>query len=156
MQKIIWVFGSSASGKETFITSLMKDEALQNLYGITNAQIATCRATFDNLGDLRKLRESINNEVKHLLEENEVILIKWQYGDTLLKTPEKLQKKYPENEHIVIVLHVDHKELVRRLRIKSWWHDIGKEDEFITKELQLVSRSIKSLGADFIIKKQQW
>lgn len=156
MKAIIWVFGASASGKQTFIKKLLSDIELQATFDLTGSQIAVSNEGFNNLGKLGKSRASIPGEVSRLLESNDAVVIKWQYGDTLLGTPNILRAKYPSYKHSVIQLEVKTPEHKRRLRIKSWWHDEGEEDEFITKDLELVKDSIKKLNGAFVITKQKW
>jgi len=109
-----------------------------------------------NLGKLDQSRYSIVDETSSLIKLNEVVVIKWQYGDTLLHTPITLRTMFPKLEHIVIKLNVDHDEQIRRLRTKTWWHDQGQEDEFIAKELKLVEDSVETLKTKFIITELKW
>src|SRR5664279_4379088 len=145
MKEIIWVYGTSASGKETFIKSLIKNSDLQKSLGLENKSFIISDESLKNLGNLDGLRASIIDEVSNLLESNNSVVIKWQYGDTLLNSPKVLQDKFPDLKHIVIKLKVDQQEQIRRLKTKSWWHDDGRESEFIAKELVLVDESIMKL-----------
>ncbi len=156
MKEIIWVFGTSASGKETFIKALLNDNDLQKALGIDGEQIAVSDESLNNLGKLDKSRAIIINEASRLLETHEVLLIKWQYGDTLQNIPDLLYSQYPAYKHTVIKLNVGLKEQKRRLQTKSWWHDKGQEDKFIAKELKLVEDSVEGLSGRFIIIVQKW
>jgi hypothetical protein len=156
MKQIVWVFGTSASGKETFIKTLLSDTELQQTLGIASDQIAISEESLKNLGKLDKSRASIIDETARLLDTYEVILIKWQYGDTLLHTPNVLYSQYPAFRHTAIKLSVGEQEQKRRLQTKSWWHDIGEEDKFITKEVGLVEDSLRRLRGNFIVIEQEW
>lgn len=155
MKEIIWVFGTSASGKETFIKQLLNDTVLQKTLGIGAERIAVSEQSLINLGQLDESRSSIIDEVSELIKVNEAVVIKWQYGDTLLHTPVVLHTMYPMFRHVVVKLSVDHDEQIRRLRTKTWWHDEGSEDEFIANELKLVEDSIDELKNNFIITELQ-
>jgi len=156
MKQIIWVFGTSASGKETFIRAVMKDSSLQDKFGLTNLRVTYSDESLKNLGKLNDARSKIVPEVSDLLNTYDVILIKWQYGDTLLNTPEKLYSTYPAVQHRIIKLIVGEDEQLRRLQTKNWWHDIGKESQFIEKEQHLVDRSISSLESKFNVAELKW
>ena len=156
MKEIIWVFGTSASGKETFLEKLLGDNELQKLIGINDMRIAVSQESLRNLGKLDQSRSSILDEVTQLIESNDAVVIKWQYGDTLLHTPNTLQDKFPACKHIMIKLNVARDEQVRRLRTKTWWRDKGQEDDFIAKEVLLVENSLSELGTQFIIRELEW
>lgn len=156
MKAIVWVFGTSASGKETFISQLLKDSLLQEALGLDVKPIAVSQQSLINLGRLDESRSSIVDEISELIKVNEAVVIKWQYGDTLLNTPTILQTTYPLFRHVIIKLNVDHDEQARRLRTKTWWHDTGLEDKFIANEMKLVEDSITKLGAQFIVAELKW
>lgn len=156
MKQIIWVFGTSASGKETFIRELLHNKELQGRFGITDKKIALSEQSLKNLGALGDLRTTILQEVTSLLTTNEVVLIKWQYGDTLLNTPNQLQAQLPTLYHEVINLKVEQNEQIRRLRTKSWWYDTSKEPQFITREQQIVIKSLAKLPHAFTIVNFNW
>ena len=147
MKQIIWIFGTSASGKETFIKSLKDDDLLKKVLGI-DEEVAISNESLKNLGKLDKSRLSIIDDVLELSSSNDVIVIKWQYGDTLLDTPNLLYKKLPNFKHRAVKLNVDTQEQVRRLQTKSWRYDHGKEENFIANELELVDSSIGQLNPD--------
>ena len=151
MKEIIWVFGTSAAGKETFIEKLLIDTKLQKTLGLSSKSIAVSKQSLVNLGKLDGSRRSIVNEVAELITLNEIVVIKWQYGDTLLHTPTTLHAMFPTFKHAVVNLSVDRDEQIRRLRTKPWWSDIGQENEFIANELKLVEDSVENLGKGFTI-----
>ena len=156
MKEIIWIYGTSASGKETFIKSLMKNRDLQKSLGLDSHSLAISGESLKNLGNLSESRASIVDEVANLLKTKDAVIIKWQYGDTLLDSPNILHDKFPHLKHTIIKLNVDQLEQVRRLKTKSWWHDEGKESEFTTKESLLVGESIKKLNSGFNIVSYDW
>jgi hypothetical protein len=156
MKEIIWVFGTSASGKETFIKAILNDKELQKTFDLDDSKIAISKESLRNLGKLDTSRASILDEVSHLRKSNDVIVIKWQYGDTLLHMPDAIREEVPAYKHTVIKLNVPKDEQVRRLKTKTWWHNEGEEDEFIAEELLLVEKSIAELDDRFTIKELDW
>lgn len=156
MKQIVWIFGVSASGKETFINSLLEDSVLQKMLSIKDKRIAISKQSLKNLGKLDQSRASVLDEVFNLILSNEVVLIKWQYGDTLLGTPNTLCVKFPTLKHTCVKLTADKPEQARRLKTKTWWHDIDQEDEFLASEGALVGSSIKKLPPNFEVIELQW
>ncbi|MEO6761704.1 MAG: hypothetical protein ABI220_05035 [Candidatus Saccharimonadales bacterium] len=151
MREIVWVFGVSASGKETFMKSLIQSPQLARQFGWDGRKIVICKESLVNLGSLDESRTSIINEVSALFGTNDVVLIKWQYGDSLLQTPQKLQEMFPNAKHSIIVMNVNDTEQVKRLRTKPWWHDMGSEIEFIASENKLVNQSVAELATTFTV-----
>jgi hypothetical protein len=156
MKKIVWVLGTSAAGKATFLREQARGNRSQTLIGTRNKKVGVSKQSLINLGQLDDSRTSIITEVSELLAEKDAVFIKWQYGDSLLHIPEILYKKYPDIQHRAIVLKVGEAEQIRRLRTKSWWHEVGREKDFIAKEQELVSRAIADLPENFIVSERQW
>ncbi|NCU37816.1 hypothetical protein EOL96_02020 [Candidatus Saccharibacteria bacterium] len=156
MKQIIWIFGTSAAGKETFMKTLLHENDLQEILGIDGKRIAISKQSLENLGKLDKSRASIVNEVRGLLKFNEVVVIKWQYADSLLRTPNTLYSQFMMYKHSAVKLSVTKKEQIRRLKTKTWWHDEGAEGKFLANELLLVEKSIEELNAQFIITDMEW
>jgi predicted kinase len=52
MKEIIWVYGTSASGKETFIRELINNDELKKLLKIENVPIAISNDSQIHLGKL--------------------------------------------------------------------------------------------------------
>ncbi len=156
MKEIIWVFGTSASGKETFIRSLINDGRMRKLLDLQHKTITYSKESLKNLGKLDNSRVSIIDNVHALLEKKEVVLIKWQYGDTLLDTPNRLYDLFPKYNFRAVILKVSLPIQIERLKTKSWWHDSGKEEEYITKENLTVQNSVKALNDHFTIQNVAW
>ena len=156
VKEIIWIYGTSAAGKETFIKELATSRELQRLLKLGGTQIGFSEQSLINLGRLDESRASIIQEIAQIIDNNEVVLVKWQYGDTLLGTPEELLHQHPAARHRVIELIVGDDDQRQRLQAKSWWHDTGHEDEFIAQERVLVQNSIKSLPSTFMITGYSW
>ena len=156
MKEILWIYSTSAAGKETFIKSLLKDADLRKALLPGKSNIAISEESLRSLGKLDNSRKAVVDEVLALAVLNDIIIIKWQYGDTLLNTPNLLLEALPDFRHRVIKLQVSREAQVKRLRTKSWWHDIGDESEFIEKETKLVEESIQQLNSAFVIERYDW
>ncbi|MFZ3009951.1 MAG: hypothetical protein WA030_02950 [Candidatus Microsaccharimonas sp.] len=156
MKEVIWVYGTSGSGKETFIKSLLVTSDLKKAFQLDNKTLVASEESLRNLGQLDNSRSSILEEVANLIRTNDVVVIKWQYGDTLLNSPNVLYERFPNLKHVVIRLNVEADEQTQRLKTKSWWTDNGKESEFIEKEISLVESSIKALNPAFDIFRHNW
>lgn len=154
MKEIVWVFGTSASGKNTFINTVQNYLEVISKLGWTDKKIAVCKASIDYIGQtlhdpIVNRREGILTETAKLLENNDLVLIKWQYVDTKARRPQKLKKLLPDARHRIIRLHASTEELVKRIAEKPWWDDHGKEEKAIKKELKAVDKHMSKLIADF-------
>lgn len=135
--------------------SLGGDTKSKKILEISGA-IAISNESLMNLGKLDGSRSSIVDEVLELSTSNDTIIVKWQYGDTLLNTPNALRERLAHFNHRAVKLNVDTQEQVRRLKTKSWWFDYGKEGDFIRDELELVDKSIKELNPAFDVMTFYW
>lgn len=156
MKIIIWVYGTSGSGKETFIKSLLNSDDLKKTFHLDNMSLVASKESLKNLGKLDNSRSSIIEEVATLIQKNDAVIIKWQYGDTILNSPEVLYRRFPTFKHTVIKLTVKNDKQVKRLKTKPWWTDNGKEKGFIEKEVLLVESSIKALNPGFEVLTHDW
>lgn len=148
MKEIVWVFGTSASGKETFIKHVVNDEPadlIKNL-GWEDKVVSASDESLELIdGALGELRDRIIEKIPLLLQNTDVVLIKWQYVDSAAKRPQHLKDSLPDAKHKIIELKVDRDELVLRLPRKHWWHDLGKEKESLNQELGMVAASLDAL-----------
>lgn len=155
MKEVVWVFGTSASGKETFIKSVLKDAILLEQLGWKYKSVVACEQSTKFIGQFKRdpkiiLRESIIKKVPTLLSSADVVLIKWQFVDSQTSRPQRLKEAIPEAQHRIILLNTPESELIERLARKKWWHDYGEEKEFISKELSMVGDCIKQLSPEFM------
>lgn len=153
MKEIVWVFGNSASGKATFIRRVVKDTKLHVAFGWKAMSVAGCEASLKYIGQspIAESREEIIDQVASLLNDADVVLIKWQLVDSLASRLTRLQQKIPEAEHRIIRLEASRAEMIRRLQQKTWWYDYGKEDDFIDSEIKSVEESIDSVKDTFAV-----
>jgi hypothetical protein len=134
MNKIVWVMGQSAAGKETFIKYAMAnpDCSLIRQLGYSGDKIIPLGNNL-YLGDYERIQ--IKDMVLDLIskETNAVILIKWQhvdtdpqYGDLIMK----LKAATPGVPNEIVLLSVDSDVLYSRLVNKPWWN----ESTYISQE----------------------
>lgn len=136
---IVWVFGGSAAGKETFIRKA-NSGFLKELFGSLgweNKKIIISKKSIDyvaqnetdSLGPKRK--EIVNEVLKLAKKDNSIILIKGQDLDLENNRLENLRDLLPSNEHIVIYLHADSRTLYARVKRKSWWKKEWSKKEYL-------------------------
>jgi predicted kinase len=135
MKEIIWIYGSSASGKETFIKHILNNpnKTLLTRLNLENKNIQVLQQSLDLIGEYdndpkQKLRLNIPKYIINQIKKNsksEVILIKGQDYDLINNTPNKLKKllnsQYENLNHNIIFLHTDFETLYTRVKNKSWW-----------------------------------
>lgn len=136
--EIVWVFGSSGAGKETFIKYLTNNpsEELINLLGWGSKKIEFCSESIEYVAQfykdpLGKKREEILEGVLKLVSDNSVILIKGQDLDFKYGRLQKLKKLLPSCKHKIIFLHADTKTLLERWKTKKWWEESYTEQTVI-------------------------
>ncbi len=154
MKEVVWVFGTSASGKETFIKNVPDDKLLLEKLGWSNKTLAACLESLEHIGQFKNdpainLRERILERVPILLNTAEVVLIKWQFVDSEASRPQRLRELTPQAKQRIILLETPKPELVERLAKKGWWHNYGNEESFIEAELVMVADVVKQLIGDF-------
>jgi len=126
---IIWVYGSSASGKETFIRKIINGYQLEILDYVKwgNNHIIPIWESMKYIGQdsddpIINKRKKIIQAVKKAAEhKNGIILIKGQDADLKSNLPGILKRTLSGADHMIIFLHVDNRELLKRWRRKSWW-----------------------------------
>lgn len=153
-KQVLWVMGSSAAGKETFVRRVVQDEALAKQLGMTGGRIA-CRASLDYIAQspedpIVEKREEILSQVPRILEEAGVALVKWQFVDTTAERLERLQRLLPDAAHRAIVLHAPTDELLDRLVRKPWWDTYGDPD-WVEQELPSMLPAIEALPDSFTV-----
>lgn len=135
MNKVIWVFGPSAVGKETFIKEVAVNHDLKELIGFGGKKIVVINESIlfikqsenDPIGDRRieiidrVILENANNV-------NTVILIKGQDIDVENKLVEKLKEQLKDVEYEIFLLVSDINTIFERGKKKSWFK---KEDDDI-------------------------
>ncbi|HSX47860.1 MAG TPA: hypothetical protein VLF63_03730 [Patescibacteria group bacterium] len=151
MKEVIWVFGTSSAGKQTFINAVLTDSNLAIRLGWKNKKVTLCRESVNYPGDLSmpkivKIREQIPKFVQKLINTYDVVLIKWQYADSYINTPLKLKHAIPEAKHRIILLVAPEDELKDRLNKKDWWQNKWNSvSDLVDDEIILVDKFIAEL-----------
>ena len=129
--KIIWVFGPSAAGKETFIKYIKnsKERELLARLGWANKNIVVCDESIDWIvqednDENELLRKKLNKVIEAYSKNNtnSIILIKGQDLDLDNNTLNAVKESLPNNEHEIIFLYVDFDILYQRYVTKKWWN----------------------------------
>gem|GEM_PF-4905097 len=145
MKEVNWIFGNSATGKETFIrhaTDENEEELLRTL-GWVGKKIVACAASTRNIGQyeddpITELREDILTEVPSLLAVADVVLVKWQGVDSRADRILRLRSALPAVRHKVLQIVTPDEELYTRLVHKSWWDTREDVRSFVTEEHEYI------------------
>ena len=127
MNRVVWVFGQSAAGKETFIK-----------YAVANQDSELIRKLGYNNGKIIPLLGYKKEEILDVInkETNAVILIKWQHyntGHDFAKSDlTELKDSITDISNEIICLSVESDVLYARLKRKPWW----KASDGFTQENQ--------------------
>jgi hypothetical protein len=142
--------GPSAAGKETFIKSVASDTRTLQLLNIDTTSVVACGASYHFNGSFKgdvidEAREKIFDEIPDLLENYDVVLIKWQHIDTDLQRPERLQALLPQVEQRALLLVAPQAELADRLPGKFWWHTPGRKYEHSAAGIKQIETAVAAL-----------
>jgi len=157
MKEVVWIFGNSTAGKETFIKYVVesRDEQLYARLDWKSKNVKASVSSIRNIGQYNNdpvtlKHDDILTEVPLLLREADVVLIKWQIVDSEANRIEKLMAILPNVRHRIILIATPHNELVKRLLNKSWWDD-DDVDAFIEEETIGLEELIGSLKDKLLI-----
>ncbi|MFC1686219.1 hypothetical protein ACFLZZ_04350 [Nanoarchaeota archaeon] len=137
--KIIWVYGGSAAGKETFIRNMEKNppKYITNLLRWKDKKIIVSWKSINYIANERKdpkgsKREEILDEVLKLSKkENSVILIKGQDLDLERQRLGRLKEMLPSHKQEIIYLHTDSETMYNRCKRKPWWNKEWDKKGFV-------------------------
>ncbi len=166
--KIVWVFGCSASGKETFIKSMVfkKDFEIIKQLGWSafkmikiDESINYIKQSEDDVIGFKRVEI-----IDRVIEENKknektIILIKGQNIDFDNHLVEILKSKLADVEHEIIFLISDIKTVFERVREKKWF---SKEDDDINywiehmKETEEYVKALKNTKITTIDSTNDW
>jgi len=130
--KIIWVFGPSAVGKETFIKYVYNNRPIEilNRLGWQKRDIITCKESIDWVvqdenDDNRELRENLNKIIQKYSKNNSnsAILIKGQDLDFDNNHLNNVRESLPNDKHEIIFLYTNFNVLYNRYKGKKWWNE---------------------------------
>jgi hypothetical protein len=126
--EIIWVFGSSAAWKETFIHNILENPPKKTINELwwNEKRIFFIKESIKYIGQfendpiIKKRKKIITEAEKIANQTNTIILIKWQDVDLDARLINRLQEKIPTIEHKIIFLHTNLETLYKRCQNKSW------------------------------------
>jgi hypothetical protein len=159
MKEVVWVFGNSAAGKESFIRYITsnKDERLLTSLGWQELKVTASEASMKYIGQFHgdlvtEQREQILTEVPELFENSDAVLIKWQTVDSESGRMQKLKNLLPNAQHRIILIVASNEELSERLPQKSWWDDDDVAG-FIAEENKYTVNELSNLQEEFLVTK---
>ncbi len=114
-REIVWVFGQSAAGKASFIEAATKQPALKRTLGWSDKTVAPCEASLSYVAQsfddpIREKRLQILDEAPALVQNYDIVLIKWQYEDSTSGRITRLQHLLPHVYHRIILLSLPREE----------------------------------------------
>ena len=126
VNEIVWVYGSSAVGKETFIRKLADNPPMELIkrLGWENKKLVIIWESIDHLVNKD---DSKGEKRKQILDKvlgnkgNDIVIIKGQDIDIVKKFPQLLKKKLPTYKHKIIQLYTDIEVVFERCKNKFWW-----------------------------------
>jgi predicted kinase len=140
MKEIVWVYGPSAAGKETFVrkASQPESEDLRQKLGWGGQLVVPCGESIEWVGrrrikddpDVLK-REQLVSVVQRVVTQADVVLIKGQDVDLVANRPNQLLAAEPTYLHKVIYLAVSVAELMQRLPSKPWWNGTDTAEDVL-------------------------
>lgn len=156
-KEIVWIFGTSSAGKQTFIDEVVTNKKLAKDFGWQDKVISVCQESIDYPGsidmpEIVKVRNNIPDITLEELKNSDVVLIKWQYVDSSCELPQQLKGRLPHAKHKIILLEAPQEEMEQRLNTKDWWKDKwGSVSELVGLEHKMVEKFIKELQDKFEI-----
>jgi hypothetical protein len=133
--EIVWVYGASAAGKESFIRSAPTNPVVIREFDWQNKRIAICNESIDWVthypGDPIEEHEryKLADIIPRIAKNNDVILVKGQDIDLFLGTPLDVKHELPTATHHIIFIDVGLDELFQRVIHKPWWDNTLRRAE---------------------------
>ncbi len=151
--EFVWLFGTSAVGKNTFINKLKNNEALRNRFALNN--VVVCQESLKLVGDKCPTNDTRNiliEVISKMPKDNKSVLIKGQSVDLYdNKLHEKLKESYPSGIHKIILLWVEPSELVRRWQKRAienpGWRDWGDGSNALERCTNAQNEQLKTIRA---------
>jgi hypothetical protein len=127
---IVWVYGLSAIGKETFVRHVAENKPKQLIdeLGWNDHEIVVCQESIDHVvkkenDGNKELRKNLEKVILKLSEAHSgaVILIKTQDLDFDFNHLVNIKKQLPNDDHVMIYLYDDPNVVYTRYQKKEWW-----------------------------------
>lgn len=130
MCDIVWIYGSSAAGKETFIKRIINNNELNIIerLGWKNKEIEFIEESVKYVGQyifdpiIYKREEILDRVVDRAGNNERVILIKGQMIDLKKNRLNRLRDLLPNDKHEIVFLHASLDILYERCKCKNWWN----------------------------------
>lgn len=129
ISEIVWIFGISAVGKETFIRKLI-EETPKNLidkFDWKDKNLIPIWESIDNLAHYSGDKSGTKREkiLENIINNNEsgIAIIKGQDIDITSGRVQELKEKMPKSKHRIIYLYTDLDIVYERCKKKFWWKD---------------------------------
>lgn len=127
--EIVWVYGNSGAGKETFVKTISEKKPVDVLerFGWAGKEIIPCKESVDWVVQAeddgnKERRMNLPAIIGKLADKpNSVILIKGQDLDFNDHRPETVKIALPLCKHKIIFMNTDLEENYERLQKKRWW-----------------------------------
>ena len=133
MNKIVWVFGCSASGKETFIKEVIKGNEITKELDWNNMKIIPINGSVEFIKqseedpiEFKRLELVEIAALENQQNPNSIILLKGQNYDFKHNLVGLLKEKTPNAMHMIIFLHTDLNTCFNRMKQKNWY--VEEED----------------------------
>lgn len=157
-KEVVWIYGTSASGKGTFIKKMMSGESPEVVgkLGWKNKTIAASGESLRHIGQFYadpviQLRERILTEVPSLIKNHEVVLVKGQDVDFKTERPQRLKELLPFATHRIIFISTALDELAERLVAKPWWDTRHNPIKWAQDEIRDQTQRMKKVADQFDI-----
>jgi len=159
--QVIWIFGPSAVGKETFINYIKNNqpEELLARLGWVNKNIVVCDESINWVvqgdNDENELfRKKLNKVIEKYSQDNtnSIILIKGQDLDFDNNTLNAVRESLLNDEHEIIFLYVDFDILYQRYVTKKWWNETMTRDVCKDWAKEQINLLIRHQNSSFKIK----
>ena len=154
---IVWIYGASAAGKETFIRKIISDKSLRIIDELDwrNKTIIACEQSLEWVGQFDadpkiEKRELIPNVVIENIKEKKdtVMLIKGQDVDLEENLPIKLYELLPNCIHSILFLNADIEQLYTRGQRKVWWRPENTKEtaeQWLNYQIELLKKITSKL-----------
>lgn len=156
MEEVVWFYGGSAAGKETFIRKIIneKPDSLLKQFGWQGKKVVASQTSLNVIGPIEnnrvtERRKKIEEETVKLTLVNDVVLIKGQYVDYMAGRQTKLKDLLPDCKHRIIVIKVPTSDRAERLVKKSWWKESDNPIKWAKGEQRIVEDMLKDLSRTF-------
>lgn len=127
--EIVWVYGASAAGKETFIRAVLAGQQprIVKALGWQGKRLGACQESLEWVMQhphdtaVEQKRHQLSGVIPRIAKRYEVVLVKGQDIDLSLGTPLLVKQKLPAARHRIIFIDVGLDELFQRVTHKPWW-----------------------------------